>query len=76
MKDVVLWVMMVCFLVGTPIFFLGQFIEKTIHLIWLFKGEDSQSKLGVRLFWCGAGLFSLGILLALFVYPKSLFQMP
>jgi hypothetical protein len=70
MKDFVTVVILICIFVGTPMFFLGRFIEKTFYLMGLIKGEQSQSKLGNRLFWCGGALFSIGLLLLLFVFPK------
>ncbi len=70
MKDFVLWIMVICLLIGIPMFFLGQFIEKTVHLLWLFGSNKAESKLGDRLFWCGLGMFAIGLVLALWVYPN------
>ena len=67
MKEFVEWVMLVCFLVGTPMFLIGAFIEKIQRV---FEEGDSQSKLVNRLTWSGAALFALGLFLLLVVYPK------
>jgi hypothetical protein len=70
MKDFVTWTTLACLFVGIPMFFAGRLIEKTLHLMGLIKGEPSQSRLAEWLTWCGAGLFAVGLLLLLFVFPK------
>lgn len=70
MKDFVTVVILICIFIGIPMFFLGRFIEKTLYLMGFFTGKQSESKLGERLFWCGAAIFSLGMLLLIFVFPE------
>ncbi len=70
MKEFVMWGSVACLGIGIPMFFVGRFIEKGQRLMKVMKGTESRSKLGDRLFWCGTGLFVIGLLLMLFVYPK------
>ena len=71
MKDFVTLAILFCILVGIPMFFIGMFIEKTRRLMNFFKEEDMpESKWGDRLFWCGAAIFAVGLLLIFFVMPK------
>jgi hypothetical protein len=57
MKDLVMWVMLGCILIGTALFFIGRFIQKGTHLAEVFSGQEKSSPWGDRLFWIGAVLF-------------------
>jgi hypothetical protein len=70
MKELVMWVMLGCLLIGLVLFFLGRFIEKGVQLKGIFAGEERESKLGDRLIWLGIVLFGLGLVLMVWVFPN------
>ena len=70
MKEFVMWVMLGCFFLGIPLFYIGLLIEKTQRVANFFKEKDAESKLGERLSWIGGAALALGFLLLFVVYPK------
>lgn len=73
MKDFVTLASLGCVLIGTPLFFIGRMIEKGDRLMTILgrgEADSSRAKLGDRLFWMGAGLFTAGLVLMLFVLPN------
>jgi hypothetical protein len=64
-----MWVMLGCILIGTALFFIGQFIQKGTHLAEVFSGQEKSSPWGDRLFWIGAVLFGVGLAFLVWVFP-------
>lgn len=69
-KDFVMWTMLVCLVGGGLLALVGELIEKTQSVANFFRENDSDSKLGGRLFWIGFALLALGFALLFLVYPK------